>query len=114
MRLERRRVLNADFTFTPQTLTLNRVDGDLTIREVSSGLTSHIEFDLSGSVWHDDGSTGSFAIDNSTPGHSILSIEKSDFDSLAGGASLSAAASTFDLHFDVQSSSLDLSHMQVP
>lgn len=112
MRLERRRVLNADFTFTPQTLTLNRVDGDLTIREVSSGLTSHIEFDLSGSVWHDDGSTGSFAIDNSTPGHSILSIEKSDFDSLAGGASLSAAASTFDLHFDVQSSSLDLSHMQ--
>ena len=112
LRLEQRRVLNADFTFTPQMLTLDQIDGDLTIREVSAGLTSRLEFDLSGSVWQDDGSTGTFAIDNSTPGHSILSIEKSDFDNLAGGTSLSAAASTFDLHFDVQSSTLDLSHMQ--
>ena len=113
MRLEQRRVLNADFSFMPHALTLNKIDGDLSVREVSSGLTSQIEFDLhGGSVWQDDGSTGTFAIDNSTPGHSILSIEKNDFENLSGGASLSAAASSFNLHFDVQSSSLDLSHMQ--
>ncbi|GDY09999.1 hypothetical protein LBMAG52_34850 [Planctomycetia bacterium] len=112
LRLEQRRVLNADFSFTPQTLTLSNVDGDLSVREVSSGLTSQIEFDLAGSIWQDDGSTGTFAIDNSTPGHSILSIEKSDLENLSGGASLSAAASSFDVHFDVQSSSLDLSQMR--
>lgn len=112
MRLEQRRVLNADFSFTPHALTLSKIDGDLSVREVSSGLTSHVEFDLSGgSIWHDNGSTGTFAIDNSTPGHSILSIDKSDLEHLPGGASLSAAASSFDLHLDVQSSSLDLSHM---
>lgn len=111
LRLEQRRVLNADFSFTPHTLTLSNVDGDLTVREVSSGLTSHVEFDLAGSIWQDDGSTGTFAIDNSTAGHSILSIEKSDLENLTGGASLLAAGSSFDLHFDIHSSSLDLSHM---
>ena len=112
LRLEQRRVLNADFSFTPHALTLSQVDGDLTVREVSAGLTSRIEFDLHGSVWQDDDSTGTFAIDNSTPGHSILSIEKSDLENLSGGISLSAAASAFDLNFDVQSSSLDLSQMR--
>ena len=113
MRLEQRRVLNADFSFTSQSLTLGQVDGDLAVREVSSGLTSHIEFDLhGGSVWQDDGSTGTFAIDNSTPGHSILSIAKSDFENMSAGASLSAASSAFDLHFDVQSSTLDLGRMR--
>lgn len=112
MRLEQRRVLNADFSFTPQTLTLSKIDGDLSVREASSGLTSYIEFDLAGSIWHDDGSTGPFAIDNSTPGHSILRIEKSDLENLSGGISLSAATSSFDLLFDVQSSPLDLSQMQ--
>lgn len=111
LRLEQRRVLNADFSFTPQTLTLSNVDGDLTVREVSDGLTSHIEFDLAGSIWQDDDSTGTFAIDNSTPGHSILSIEKSDLEGLSGGALLIAAGSSFDLHLDVRSSSLDLSQM---
>ncbi|TXT21919.1 MAG: hypothetical protein FD138_3925 [Planctomycetota bacterium] len=111
LRLEQRRVLNADFSFTPQVLKLSHVDGDLSVREVSSGLTSRIEFDLHGSVWHDDSSTGTFAIDNSTPGHSILSVAKSDLESLSAGASLSAASSEFDLQFDVHSSSLDLSHL---
>ncbi len=113
MRLEQRRVLNADFSFTPHGLILGHVDGELTVREVSIGQTSHIEFDLHGdSVWHDNGSTGAFAVDNSTAGHSILSVAKSDLENLPTGASLSAASSEFDLHFDVHSSSLDLSHMQ--
>ncbi len=113
MRLEQRRVLNADFAFTPHGLTLGHVDGELTVREVASDQSSHIEFDLHGdSVWHDNGATGAFSIDNSTAGHSILSVAKSDLENLPGGVSLSAASSAFDLHFDVQSSSLDLSHMQ--
>ena len=113
MRLEQRRVLNADFAFTPHGLTLGHVDGELTVREVASDQSSHIEFDLHGdSVWHDNGATGAFSVDNSTAGHSILSIAKSDLENLPGGVSLSAASSAFDLHFDVQSSSLDLSHMQ--
>jgi hypothetical protein len=111
MRLESRRVLNADFTFAANLLKLDNVDGDLTIREVTSDNGSQVEFDLTGSVWQNDASTGLFAIDNSQPGHSILSIAKSDMESLASGVSLHAAASDFDLQFDVQSSTLDLSTM---
>ena len=112
LRLEQRRVLNADFTFVAHGLNLDHVDGDLTVREVSGGLGSQIEFDLAGgSIWQDNGSTGLFAIDNSSPDHSILSIAKSDLESLSSGVSLHAASSDFDLQFDVQSSALDLSQM---
>lgn len=104
-------MLNADFTFAANLLKLDNVDGDLTVREVSGDDGSKIEFDLAGSVWQDHDSTGLFAIDNSNPDHSILSIAKSDLESLSGGVSLHAAASAFDLQFDVQSSTLDLSQM---
>ncbi len=113
LRLEQRRVLNADFTFVAHGLNLDHVDGDLTVREVSGSAGSQIEFDLAGgSIWQDNGSTGLFAIDNSTPGHSILSVAKADLKSLSSGVSLHAASSEFDLQFDVQSSPLDLSQMQ--
>ena len=112
LRLEQRRVLNADFTFVAHGLNLDHVDGDLTVREVSGSTGHQIEFDLAGgSHWKDNGSTGLFAIDNSSPDHSILSIDKSELESLSSGVSLHAAASTFDLQFDVQSSALDLSQM---
>ena len=111
LRLEQRRVLNADFTFVAHGLNLDHVDGDLTVREVSGSTGQRIEFDLAGSLWQDSGSTGLFAIDNSSPDHSILSIAKSDLESLSSGVSLHAASSDFDLRFDVQSSSLDLSGM---
>ncbi len=111
LRLEQRRVLNADFTFAANALHLDNIDGDLTVREVSGSTGLQIEFDLHGSLWQDDASTGVFAIDNSTPGHSILSIAKSDLESLSSGVSLHAASSEFDLQFDVQSSALDLSQM---
>ena len=112
LRLEQRRVLNADFTFAAHALQLDHIDGDLTVREVSGSTGHQIEFDLHGSVWQNDGSTGLFAIDNSTPDHSILSIAKSDLESLASGVSLHAAASGFDLQFDTHSSAIDLSLMQ--
>ena len=35
LRLEQRRVLNADFTFAANALHLDNIDGDLTVREVS-------------------------------------------------------------------------------
>ena len=112
LRLEQRRVLNADFTFVAHGLSLDHVDGDLTVREVSGSSGHQIEFDLAGgSLWQDHGSTGVLAIDNSAPGHSILSIAKSDLESLSSGVSLHAASSDFDLQFDVQSSALDLSQM---
>jgi hypothetical protein len=112
LRLEQRRVLNADFTFLANGLNLENIDGDLTIREVSGSTGHQIEFDLAGgSLWQDHGSTGLFAIDNSTPGHSILSVAKSDLESLSSGVSLNAASSNFDLHFDTQSAALDLGQM---
>lgn len=113
MRLEQRRVLNADFTFVAGALSLDNVDGDLTVREVSGESSHQIEFVLhGGSVWQNNESTGLYAIDNSTPGHSVLSIAKSDLESLTSGVSLRAASSAFDLQFDVHSSSLDLSQMR--
>jgi hypothetical protein len=112
LRLEQRRVLNADFTFVAHGLDLHHVDGDVTIREVSGSSGQRIEFDLTGSVWEDHGSTGLFAIDNSHPDHSILSVAKSDLESLSDGISLHAASSGVDLHFDAQSSPIDLSQMQ--
>ena len=75
MRLEQRRVLNADFTFAANaSLSLSQVDGDLTVREASH----RVEFDLTGSVWQDAGSNGAFTVDNSAAGHSILSIDRDD------------------------------------
>ena len=113
LRLEQRRVLNADFTFVAHGLNLDHVDGDLTVREVSGSTGHRVEFDLhGGSVWQDHNSTGTFAIDNSTPGHSILSIAKPDLESLTSGVSIQAASAAFQLNFDVQSSALDLSQMQ--
>ena len=104
MRLEQRRVLNADFTFAAAMgLSLTHVDGDLSMREVSG----HIEFDLSGSVWHDTGSSG-LHVDNSVANHSILSVAKADLHALSVGISIVGADSTHQLTFDTQSAALDL------
>lgn len=110
MRLEQRRVLNADFSFTPHGLTLNNVDGDLTIREVDSGQTSYIEFVLTGSIWEDLGNSG-LTIDNSTANYSVLSIEKSSLEALQHGIAIVADGTLHSLTFDTQGGSLELHQM---
>lgn len=105
MRLEPRRVLNADFTFTAQSgLSLSNVDGDLVVRTNSD----RIEFDLAGSIWQDAGSDSPFSIDNSTANHSILSIDRLDFHDLTADISISAAPlGTHNLTFDTRHAGLD-------
>ncbi|HLQ45579.1 MAG TPA: hypothetical protein VK137_12660, partial [Planctomycetaceae bacterium] len=111
IRLEQRRVLNADFAFTAQAgLTLSHVDGDLTVREVSN----HIEFDLTGSIWSGSETSGIVTVDNAVAHHSILSVDTSDLSLLTAGVSISAADHTHNVTLDTQSAALDLQLMSGP
>lgn len=114
LRLEPRRVLNADVSFLPDgRLSLSNVDGDLTIRE-----TAHqMEFELTGSIWQDTGDSGlssGLSIDNSVDGRSILSIAKSELLSLNDGLSIRAADASQQLFLDTRFSPLDLRSMAGP
>lgn len=106
MRLEQRRVLNADFTFVAQSnLTLSHIDGDLAVREVGD----RIEFDLAGSTWNHLGGNGTFSIDNSQVNRSILSIDRSELSGLNAGFSISADPNgTHQLTFETQNAAIDL------
>ncbi|MCX7423662.1 MAG: hypothetical protein NT013_29570 [Planctomycetia bacterium] len=106
MRLEQRRVLNADFSFVAHAnLTLSHVDGDLAVREVGS----HFEFDLTGSVWDHVGGNGAFSIDNSVANRSILSIDRSEFGELHAGLSISADPNgAHRLTLETQNGAIDL------
>lgn len=112
MRLEQRRVLNADFSFVAQAnLTLSNVDGDLAVREVGS----HFEFDLTGSVWDHVGGNGTFSIDNSVANHSVLSIDRSEFGELHAGISISADPNgAHRLTLETQNSAIDLQMVAGP
>lgn len=102
MRLEQRRVLNADFTFDPNIgLSLANVDGDLTVREVSG----RVEFDLAGSIWQDTGDSG-LQVDNSDAGHSVLSIDKTELLALSGGLAIDGVGHSVQLTFDTQANGI--------
>ncbi len=104
LRLEQRRVLNADFSFLPNgSLTLSHVDGELSIREIGT----HVEFDLAGSVWQNTG-TSVLTIDNSVANHSILAVEKTDLETLRLGVMIGGADSSHNLTLETQSNALDL------
>ena len=104
LRLEQRRVLNADFSFHPNaSLSLSHVDGELSIREVGT----HVEFDLAGSVWQDTGTSG-LTVDNSTANHSILSIKKTDLETLGLGVMIGAADLSHQLTLETQGNALNL------
>ena len=106
MRLEQRRVLNADFTFVAHSnLAMSHVDGDLAVHEVAN----HIEFDLTGSAWNHVGGNGLFTIDNSVANHSVLSIDRSDFSGLNAGVSISADPNgAHHLTLETQNAAVDL------
>lgn len=110
MRLEPRRVLNADVSFLPNgSLSLSNVDGDLTIRETAH----HFEFELAGSIWQDVGDRG-LSIDNRVDGRSVLSVEKSDLLSLSDGLTIRAADATQQLFLDTRANGLELGAMAGP
>lgn len=112
MRLEQRRVLNADFTFVAHSnLSLSNIDGDLTVREVGN----HVEFDLAGSAWNHIGGSGAFSVDNSVANHSVLSIDRSQFSGLSSGVSISAdSVGGHQLTLDAQNSAIDLQMVAGP
>ncbi len=101
MRLEQRRVLNADFTFTPHVdLTLSHVDADLTVRETDMG---QIEFHLSAGSWN--GAAGSGAV--VSPDGSTLSLSVANFD-LLSTASITAQNATHNILLDASTHDLHL------
>ena len=108
MRLEQRRVLNADahFLFTPHDkLTLSNVDADLKVSETVVSGTEFIQFELSqgsGTIW-----TGSGPVSLSPDGR-VLSVSAADFDGLSMASISAKAATHHDINLDAAARSLNL------
>ena len=105
MRLEQRRVLNADFHFTPNavnsSLALSNVDTNLTVHETAGG---NIEFQLSSGVWT--------ALPGSDPltgqGTSVLSISETAFDALNTSSITAQTAAHSNISLDASAHDLNL------
>jgi hypothetical protein len=101
MRLEQRRVLNADFQFMAgDSLALSDVSADLTVRETIGG---NIEFELSSGIWTAE--VGSDPV--SGVGTPILSLSVASFDSL-DTALITAQNATRDVVLDASARDLNL------